>query len=236
MTQSQAPHSSGTALSIHRVDIQPPRGLLVTSDALDEDGRMQDRYSAYHEDWVPGLAWSAVIEAQSYALIVEDPDAPMERPFVHWMLWNIPGTAIDIPVGLSRVSRPAELPGAVQGNNSSGSSGWYGAKPPEGHGVHHYHFQLFALGASLEHLGPDTSLEGLVSALKGVAIASGELIGTYERPDPIGDAPSPGRTGGYGSHPHADTVRDKETGRGGLDQDDLDRHAPHAPNGEVQRS
>ncbi len=235
MAQHDSPAHSGSSLTIQRVEAHPSRGILLASPALDGEGRIDDRYSAYHDDLVPGLSWSAVIEAQAYALVVEDPDAPMARPFVHWLLWNIPGTAIAIPAGLARTAHPPELPGATQGRNSAGLEGWHGTKPPAGHGVHHYHFQLFALSAPITHLGPNAGLEDLVSALKGLTIASGDLIGTYERRDLIGDAPSLGRTGGYGSDAHADTAREASTGRGGLDADDLDRHAPHNPDGEVRR-
>lgn len=235
MTQQHSPAHAGTLLTLQRVEAYPPRGIAVGSSALNDDGRIDDRFSAYHDDLVPPLSWSAVIEAQSYALIVEDPDAPMDRPFVHWLLWNIPGTAIEIPAGISRVAHPPELPGAVQGHNSGGGYGWHGTKPPPGHGVHHYHFQLFALSAPLGGMGPKTSLEELVSALKGLTIASGEVVGTYERPDGLADAPSPGRTGAHGEA-HAPTAGETAAGRGGLDADDPDRHAPHTPTGEVQRS
>ncbi len=235
MAQHDTPEHSGASLTIQRVHPYEHRGIALASSAIGTDGGLGDLYSAYYDDVAPDLSWSAVIEAQSYALVVEDPDAPMAQPFVHWLMWNIPGKAIAIPQGLPRTARPDELPGAVQGRNSGGSVGWHGTKPPQGHGLHHYHFQLFALSAPLDHLRPDASLADLVDVLKGLTIASGELIGTYERKDPVSDAASTGRTGGYGSDPHADTARETQTGRGGLDEDDLDRHAPHNSSGEVQR-
>ena len=216
------PDHSGAALTLQRVQPYERRGIAVTSSALDADGHIDDRYSAYHDDQVPGLAWSAVIEARSYALIVEDPDAPMDQPFVHWLLWNIPGEAIAIPEGLSRTEHPPELPGAIQGRNSGGTVGWHGTRPPEGHGVHHYHFQLFALAEPLD-LPPQTTLQELVDVLKGQAIASGEVVGLYERKPADASGPTHGET------------REAELGRGGLDADDVDRHAPHGPGGEVKR-
>jgi Raf kinase inhibitor-like YbhB/YbcL family protein len=235
MVQSNPTAHAGSLLAIQRIEPFEHRGVAVVSDALNADGVIDDRYSAYHDDEVPGLGWSAVIEAQSYALIVEDPDAPMARPFVHWLIWNIPGDAIAIPQGLPRTERPDALAGAVQGLNSAGEVGWHGTKPPPGHGKHRYHFQLFALSGRLDHLPPRTSVDELVDALKGLTIASGEIVGTYERLNPAIDRASPGRTGGYGPDAHADTARETATGRGGLDADDLDRHAPHTPEGEVRR-
>jgi len=220
------PHHSGSTLTIQRVQPYEHRGIAVTSSALDPDGYIDDRYSAYFDDQVPGLGWSAVIEANSYVLIVEDPDAPMDQPFVHWLLWNIPGKAIEIPAGLSRTAHPPELEGAVQGLNSGGTVGWHGTRPPEGHGVHHYHFQLFALTEPLD-LPPHTTLQELVDVLKGQAIASGEVVGLYER-KAAGPAALP-------NEPAHGAARDAELGRGGLDEDDVDRHAPHNADGEVKR-
>ena len=220
------PDHSGSALTIQRVQPYEHRGIAVVSDALDADGYIADRYSAYFDDMVPGLAWSAVIEARSYVLIVEDPDAPMDQPFVHWMLWNIPGDATSIPEGLSRAEHPLELAGAVQGRNSGGTIGWHGTKPPEGHGVHRYHFQLFALTDPLE-LPPKTTLQDLVDVLKGQAIASGEVVGLYER-KAAGPANAP-------TEPAHGAARDAELGRGGLDGDDVDKHAPHNEDGSVKR-
>jgi Raf kinase inhibitor-like YbhB/YbcL family protein len=169
-------------------------------------------------------------------LIVEDPDAPGDRPFLHWLLWNIPGDADALPGGISREAHPEKLPGAVQGRNGTGSLGWHGPKPPPGHGPHRYHFQIFALSERLDHLDETTSLETLVSALKGLTLASGEAIGVYERADRSLDRPSPGRTGSYGLMAEGPTEAERHAGREGLDEDDLDRHAPHDPEGVVRRS
>jgi len=220
------PHQTGSTLTIQRVQPYEHRGIAVTSSAINADGYIDDRYSAYFDDRVPGLSWSAVIEARSYVLIVEDPDAPLDQPFVHWLVWNIPGQATEIPAGLSRTEQPTELAGAVQGLNSGGTVGWHGTKPPEGHGVHHYHFQLFALTDPLD-LPPKTTLNELVDVLKGQAIASGEVIGLYER-EAADDAAAP-------NEPAHGAARDAELGRGGLDSDDVDRHAPHDPDGGVKR-
>jgi hypothetical protein len=68
----------------------------------------------------------------------------------------------------------------VQGNNSAGEVGYFGPRPPDGHGVHHYHFQVFALSNRLD-MGPETSFQELTNALKGSTLAEGELVGLYER-------------------------------------------------------
>jgi Raf kinase inhibitor-like YbhB/YbcL family protein len=114
-----------------------------------------------------------VANAKSYALIVEDPDAPMARPFVHWLAWNIPGSTTELPEGSPQV--------AVEGENGSGSMGYFGPRPPAGDADHHYHFQVFALDTTL-NLAPGAKRDDVVEAMKGHVLAKGELVATYGQP------------------------------------------------------
>lgn len=236
MTRSNPSPHAGAALTIQKVDCLAPGGLALASPAVDAEGWIDPVHSADGDNASPALTWSRALEAASFALIVEDPDAPGDAPFVHWMIWDIPGTATGLLAGTPAGPRVESLEGAVQGLNGAGRHEWFGPKPPKGHGPHRYHFQLFALGKRLG-MGPDTNLADLTNALKANAIACGELVGLFETKDPVADAPSPARTGGYGVEPSNARApdRDVEAGRGGLDADDPDRHAPHAPSGEVRR-
>jgi phosphatidylethanolamine-binding protein (PEBP) family uncharacterized protein len=74
--------------------------------------------------------------------------------------------------------RPAA--GASEGRNSTLRDGWTGPNPPPGHGVHHYHFELFALDSPLD-VDEDAGRDALVRAMRGHVLASGDLVGTYER-------------------------------------------------------
>lgn len=183
-----APAHSGKAVTILKVRPAEGVGVVVTSDAVDLEGRLDLVFTAAGDDLSPPLAWTAVAEAESYALIVEDPDAPREDPVVHWMMWDIPAavTALPqgIPVGARGDSLAGAVAGAVQGRNSKDVFGYSGPNPPAGHGVHRYHFQVFALGKRLG-MGVDTTLVELTGALKGATLACGELIATHETPDTI---------------------------------------------------
>ena len=182
MAQDRGERHSGESITIDRIEPYGERtGIEVLTTAQNEEGRLADAHSAYHDNISPPLSWSPVAEAISYALIVEDPDAPREKPFVHWMIWNIPGDVQALDAGVA--ARPlADRPGgAVQGKNDMGGYGYFGPKPPPGHGEHRYYFQLFALDRRLD-MGPDTPLEELVNALKGASLAEGRLVATYEAP------------------------------------------------------
>ena len=153
--------------------------MALTSSAVGPDGAIAARQSGYGENLSPPLAWTGVAGARSYAVILEDPDAPGPRPFLHWLIWNIPGGATSLPEGLPTLARPPSPPGAVQGGNDAGGTGYFGPKPPSG--VHHYRFQVFALDAPLELPG-GAGRHALSDAMNGHVIAQGELAGTFAAP------------------------------------------------------
>jgi hypothetical protein len=182
--EGKTPEHSGEAIAILKVGAAEHLGISVSSDAIGLDGKLDPLYSADQDNRSPPLAWSGIAEADCYALIVEDPDAPREAPFIHWMLWNIPGALVELPAGVPLGEHVAAMPGAVQGKNDKGQHGWYGMKPPAGHGTHHYHFQLFGLTRPLEARA-DTPLVALINELKSATIAKGEVVGTFEIPEAI---------------------------------------------------
>lgn len=231
MAQHQQPDHSGQAITFLKVEPYQGGALILTSDAVDSDGWLSADHSQAGDETSPALSWSGPPGIVSYALVVEDPDAPSETPTIHWLMWNIPGALHTLPAGVEPIAEPEGVGGAVQGLNSRGRPGWLGMAPPPGHGPHRYHFQLFGLDRRLD-LSPETPLVELVNVLKGATVAKGELVGQFETRDPVMDAPSPARTGSYGRRPSDD--RAPEPGRGGLDRDDPDRHAPHDPSGTVR--
>lgn len=176
------PEHSGDAITIGKITPREDSGLVVTSSAFDLDGAIPRTFAAEGGNISPPLEWEMVENAGSYALIVEDPDAPREHPFVHWMIWNLPGGDSALPQGVPISAHPVS-PQAVQGRNGMGANGYMGPKPPPGHGLHHYHFQLFALDGPLE-MDPDSDLQALTDAMKGRVIRCGELVGTFETPGP----------------------------------------------------
>ncbi|MCS6622826.1 YbhB/YbcL family Raf kinase inhibitor-like protein [Roseibacterium beibuensis] len=236
MAQHQQPAHSGAAITSLKVQPYQSGAVVLTSPAVDADGWLSADHSQTGDETSPALSWSGPLEVTTWALVVEDPDAPRDQPTLHWLVWNIPGAWTDLRAGLAKTACPEGGDGLVQGLNSHGSHGWLGMAPPQGHGPHRYYFQIFGLDRVLD-LPVDTPLAEFVNVLKGAAIARGELVGMFENPDPLLDAPSPARTGSYGrdeGEPRPPTDAEREAGRGGLDHDDPDRHAPHDPDGVVR--
>jgi len=183
MPNAAGPQHSPQALSLARLQPRNPGAVLeMVSDALGADGAIDLRHSAYGDNLSPPLRWTPVEGAGAYALILEDPDAPRETPFAHWLIWNIPGDATSLAEGVPTGAHLMTLQNAVQGRNDNGSFGYFGPRPPAGHGPHHYHFQIFALDAPLTLKPEGADLRALVDAMKGRVLADGELVGVFEAP------------------------------------------------------
>jgi Raf kinase inhibitor-like YbhB/YbcL family protein len=156
-------------------------GFTLLSEAIRPGGVIPRRHTGDGEDLSPPLTWSGVpAGTKELALVVDDPDAPSAEPWVHWVIYKLDPAAGGIAEGVPPKSAPTFPAGSLQGKNSWGSVGYRGPHPPRGHGVHHYHFRLFAVDRSLE-LAPGLEKAELLRALEGHLLGETELIGTYQR-------------------------------------------------------
>jgi Raf kinase inhibitor-like YbhB/YbcL family protein len=147
----------------------------LTSSAFSEGQPIPRQYTGEGEDRSPSLTWSDAPEGtQSFALIVDDPDAP-RGTFTHWVAFNIPAAARELGEG---TARDRTLPnGTVQGSNGFGRVGYNGPKPPAG-GPHRYFFKLYALDTVL-NLRPGASRDDVLKALASHILAEAQFMGTY---------------------------------------------------------
>ena len=153
----------------------------LTSDAFANGQSIPAKYSCIGKNISPALAWTEPpTGTQSFALIVDDPDAPSPQPWVHWVIYKIPATAPELTAGIPPVARPDGPAEASQGKDSWGSLGYRGPAPPKRHGVHHYHFKLYALDQALD-LPPGLEKHELMNAMSGHILGHSELVGTYQR-------------------------------------------------------
>jgi Raf kinase inhibitor-like YbhB/YbcL family protein len=156
--------------------------IRVMSLAFGDHAPIPALYTADGDGRSPPLSWSGVPEtATSVVLLVEDADAPTPQPLVHAIAVDLPGGDGALAEGaLSAEAGDAATPHL--GRHSLLGSGWLPPDPPPGHGVHRYAFQVFALqgdGVFSGTPGRDDVLEAIAER----AVASGCLVGTYERPD-----------------------------------------------------
>lgn len=168
---------------LHQLDLrQGEAAIELKSLAFIDHAAIPERYTADGEGVSPPLHWSAVPSgATSLLLIVEDADAPTPQPLVHAIVVDLPAEDGAFAEG-ALASADHDGVGLHAGRNSFLQARWLPPDPPPGHGVHRYAFQMFALTGAAPFTGTPGRDE-VLSALRERAVASGLLIGTYERPD-----------------------------------------------------
>jgi len=153
-----------------------PVTLRLRSASFEEDDEIPAKYTCDGIDCSPPLTWSgAPAGTESFALIIDDPDAPDPRAprtvWVHWVVYNVPANITELP-------EAARIPHALEGRNDWDKVGYRGPCPPIGR--HRYFHKVYALDTVLPDLDLPHKAE-LVEAMKGHVLAETLLIGTYER-------------------------------------------------------
>lgn len=179
----QAARGHGVPLALQRPETAADEAIMVASTAFAEGAPIPVQYSEYEQGASFPVSWTAGPPAtKSYALIMEDPDAKMPNPFVHWVVWNIPAAVLELREGLEEQDVLTDPRGLRQGVTSRGNIGYLGPRPPAGDPPHAYHVQVFALDAILDVPLSGTTRDLLLGSMAGHVIARGELIGTFARP------------------------------------------------------
>lgn len=147
--------------------------LTFTSDAFANGQSIPAKYTCVGKNISPALTWGGPpAGTQSFALIMDDPDAPLGT-WVHWVLYNIPAGTRSLAEDFATQGQDI-----AAGKNSWGDLGYGGPCPPSG--THRYFFKLYALDATL-NLSPGTSKRDLLKAMDGHILAQGELVGTFSK-------------------------------------------------------
>lgn len=153
----------------------------IKSSAFHPNMLIPTQYTGEGDDLSPPLEWEdAPRGTQEYALICEDPDAPQDTPFVHWLLYHIPNSVRSLAEGIPNEQMLTHPFKANQGVNSFDFVGYSGPLPPIGHGLHHYLFKLYALRSPIK-LDPGASKEDLLHAMEGRILDATQMIGKYIR-------------------------------------------------------
>lgn len=152
--------------------------LTLSSPAFGDGHPIPQRFTRDGGNVSPPLRWNGAPRGtKSHALIVEDPDAP-GGTFRHWAAYDIPGniTALTEGVGSREVSSTLHV-----AFNDFGDRRYDGPQPPPGHGVHHYHFRLFALDVSKLKIPGNASARDVIEAARAHSLAEADFVGTSAR-------------------------------------------------------
>lgn len=164
----------------HGKDAAPPAAggisMQLTTSSFHDD-KIPLEFTCDGANHSPQLSWTTPPPTtRSFALTVTDPDAP-RGTFVHWVLYNMPAVAHELPAGLPTLSRLPD--GSLQGRNDFGDIGYGGPCPPR-NSTHRYVFDLYALDIKLELPSGSTRYE-LESAIKHHVQAHAQLTARYGR-------------------------------------------------------
>lgn len=158
----------------------PGPGLRVASNAFADGDPIPARFTADGDQLSPPIQWSGVpAGARSVVVLVEDADSPTPQPLVHAIVWNLPGRDGGLAEG-AMDGTPYSARGADIGRNSCLQHAYLPPDPPPGHGPHRYAIQVFALDRERDIDG-GPGRHRLLAVLRGHVLASGLLVGTYER-------------------------------------------------------
>ncbi|HLG75410.1 MAG TPA: YbhB/YbcL family Raf kinase inhibitor-like protein [Ktedonobacteraceae bacterium] len=151
------------------------RAFRLTSPDFEDNGPMPERnvYNGMHchgQNEAPTLHWEHAPDGtQSFALLVNDIDAPVAGGFHHWVVYNIPASVSQL-----EGNDPYE-----QGTTSMNTHAYFGPCPPATGEPHHYIFTLYALKtAHIQEKG--LTFEGLIQAIGGHVLAATTLVGQYQ--------------------------------------------------------
>ncbi|HET6934423.1 MAG TPA: YbhB/YbcL family Raf kinase inhibitor-like protein [Candidatus Angelobacter sp.] len=149
----------------------------IKSSAFNAEGNIPSRFTCQGADISPALEWNGAPEGtKAFALVVHDPDAPRSGGFTHWVAYDIPPEAKNLP---ENVAKGEALPGGgTQGKNDFGKTGYNGPCPPSG--THRYYFRVYALDRPL-NLHPGATKEELEKAIRGHVLAEAELMGKFSK-------------------------------------------------------
>lgn len=150
--------------------------VKLISSVFKEGETIPVKHTCDGKDVSPPLSWSGAPEGtKSFALICDDPDAPMGT-WVHWVIYNIPDSVTSLPEGVP--TNKSVMGDALQGITDFRRIGYGGPCPPGG--THRYYFKIYALDTILDLPAGATKGE-LLKAMEGHILAEGQLMGRYSR-------------------------------------------------------
>jgi Raf kinase inhibitor-like YbhB/YbcL family protein len=154
-----------------------PMSFELKSSDFAAGSTIPQQFTCTGTDISPALQWSgAPANAKSFALIADDPDAPVGT-WVHWVLYNLPASARSLPQNFPKSEKGQD--GTLQGRNDFGKIGYGGPCPPPGK-PHRYFFKLYALDSQLD-LKPGASKKEVERALQSHILAQAETMGRFSR-------------------------------------------------------
>lgn len=154
--------------------------FILTSSGFENGQTIPMKFARDGDNLNPPLSWSgAPSNTASFALIMDDPDAPTKEPWVHWVMYNLPPTLTSLPQGVTTLPTPSQL-----GLNTWNLQKYDGPQPPKNQ-QHLYILTLYALDMMLfvddeSSSPPPKTKEDLLNAMSGHVVAEAKWTGRFQ--------------------------------------------------------
>ena len=123
----------------------------------------------------PELSWNDPPQnTKSFAIICHDPDAPKENGWYHWLVVNI-------PISERKIEKAGKIKNSLETITDFKTTGYGGACPPIGHGIHHYNFTIYALDTEKLNVESNTPPVEVEKKVLEHTIAKSTITGLFER-------------------------------------------------------
>ena len=165
--------------------------MALTTAAWPDGTQIPPKYTQAGDQVSPELKWTNTpAGTQSFVVHMHDPDAALNRGTedqVHWLVWNIPGTATGMPEGVP------QGPTLKDGSHQISASGpqYRGPGAPASGPFHHYTIEVYALDTMLEvqpssNAQPATAAvetrQNAIKAMQGHVLGKAVYVGLFRRP------------------------------------------------------
>jgi len=165
--------------------------MTLTTPAWADGTPIPVKYTQAGEQVSPELKWTNTpAGTQSFVLHMHDPDVAINRGTedqVHWLVWNIPGTATGLPEGLPQ---GGQLKDGSQQISASGAV-YRGPGAAANGPQHHYTVEIYALDTKID-VQPSTNSQAaaaavetrtiVMKAIQGHILGKAVYVGLFHRP------------------------------------------------------
>lgn len=174
---------------------QPPRPpFMIQTRAFVDGGTVPLKYTQASTDSVgkgigvsPQLGWiNPPPGTQSFVVNMHDMEVARNKGLedqVHWLVWNIPGDAKELP---ENVPAGAKLANGASQISASGPQ-YRGPGAPATGAPHHYMIELYALDVPSISVPASTDAfatrKAVLAAIQGHVLGKALIVGLFKRPD-----------------------------------------------------
>jgi Raf kinase inhibitor-like YbhB/YbcL family protein len=177
---------TGSTPAAQAAPAQPGKGpMILSTTAFPDGGTIPIKYTQSGEQVSPALSWTnPPANTVSFVLHMHDLEVARNKTTddqVHWLVWNIPGTATSLPEG---VPKGEKLPDGSQQISASGPV-YRGPGAPASGVPHHYTFELYALDTKLDVPAAADAFEtraAVMKAIQGHILGKAVYMGLFKRP------------------------------------------------------